>query len=252
MIIREIRSKTILVRSRISEKSYCLNPYVGCQHGCRYCYASFMKRFTGHMEKWGEFVDIKANAPEILAKEILRARRWEVMISSVTDPYQPLERRYQLTRRCLKILLAHQLPVSILTKSPLVLRDADLLSEFENCEVGMTITTDDERIRRLFEPYSSPVIKRIEALQALRSQGIRTYAFIGPILPMDPQNLAAQLIEAVDFVYIDRMNYWRKVISLYRKYGLEFGLEEDYFHHIRKNLWEAFTRQDIETRILFR
>lgn len=251
MIIQEIKSKKFLVRSRIQEKAYCLNPYIGCQHGCRYCYATFMKRFTGHKERWGEFVDVKVNAPDLLAKEIQHAHGWEVIISSVTDPYQPLERRYQLTRQCLKILLDHQLPVSILTKSSLVLRDVDLLSQLEHCEVGLTITTDDERIRKLFEPLSSPIPERIRTLETLHRQGIRTYAFIGPILPQDPQTLARQLMEAVDFVYIDRMNYWGKVANLYCKFRLEFGLTPDYFHDISQRLREILTRESIETRILF-
>jgi len=251
MIIQEIKSKTILVRSRISERSYCLNPYVGCQHGCLYCYASFMKRFSGHKEKWGEFVDVKTNSPQILAREIPRAHRWEVMISSVTDPYQPLERRYRLTRQCLKILLDYQSPISILTKSSLVLRDMDLLTEFANCQVGLTITTDRDRIRKLFEPFSSPVTKRIEALRTLHSRGIRTYAFIGPILPMDPQKLAEQLVGIVDFVYIDRLNYWRKVISLYRKYGWGEYIQSDYFFHISHRLTEIFTDEGVEVRTLF-
>lgn len=251
MIIQEIKSKKILVRSRIQEKAYCLNPYIGCQHGCRYCYATFMKRFTNHKESWGEFVDVKVNAPDLLAKEIQHAHRWEVIVSSVTDPYQPLERRYQLTRQCLKILLDHKLPVSILTKSSLVLRDMDLLSRLDHCEVGLTITTDDERVRKLFEPLSSPIPERIRTLETLHREGIRTYAFIGPILPQDPQTLARQLMEAVDFVYIDRMNYWGKVASLYSKFHLEFGLTPDYFHDISQRLREILTRESIETRILF-
>lgn len=251
MIIQEISAKTILVRSRISEKSYCLNPYVGCQHGCRYCYATFMKRFSGHKERWGEFADVKINSPELLAKEIQRAHRREVMVSSVTDPYQPLERRYKLTRQCLKILLEHQMPISILTKSSLVLRDMDLLLQFDHCEVGLTITTEKDKIRKIFEPYSSPIPERMKALKTLHSHGVRTYTFIGPILPQDPQELAIQLLGTVDFVYIDRMNYWRKVIGLYRRYGLEFCLKPDYFDHVCERLREIFTGEGVEVRLLF-
>lgn len=251
MKIQEKWAKTILVRSRISEKAYCLNPYVGCQHACRYCYATFMKRFTNHKERWGEFVDVKVNSPELLAMEIKKARRWEVIVSSVTDPYQPLERRFKLTRQCLKILLEHQMPVSILTKSSLVLRDMDLLLQFDHCEVGLTITTEKDKIRKLFEPSSSPIPERIKALETLRSHGVRTYAFIGPILPQNPEELAAQLLGVVDFVYIDRMNYWRKVISLYRRNELEFGLEPNYFDHISQRLRKIFIGEGVEVRIIF-
>jgi len=249
--VQELMAKTILVRSRISEEMYCLNPYIGCQHGCRYCYATFMKRYTGHQERWGEFVDIKVNSPELLAKEARRAHRWEVMLSSVTDPYQPLERRYELTRRCLQMLLEHQLPVSILTKSSLVLRDMDLLVHFDHCQVGLTITTDKEDIRRIFEPHSSPIPERIETLETLHRQGLRTYAFIGPILPQDPQRLAERLREWVDFVYVDRMNYCGKITGLYRKHGLEFGLEPGYFRHISQRLKDIFSANGIEVRVVF-
>ena len=251
MKVQEYKAKTILCRSRISAETYCLNPYVGCQHGCRYCYATFMKRFTGHRERWGEFVDVKVNSPELLAKEARRAHKWEVIVSSVTDPYQPLERRYELTRQCLRILLEHQQPVSILTKSSLVLRDIDLLARFDQCEVGLTITTDKEEIRRVFEPHSSPIPERINALETLHRHGLRTYAFIGPILPQDPQRLAERLRRLVDFVYIDRMNYCGKIVGLYRKHGLEFGLEPGYFHHISQRLKEIFSADGVEVRVVF-
>lgn len=251
MIVQETQSKKILVRSGIQERTYCLNPYIGCQHGCRYCYATFMRRFTGHREKWGQFVDVKINSPDLLAKEVQRANRWEVIISSVTDPYQPLERRYKLTRQCLKILLDHKLPVSILTKSSLVTRDVDLLRGFEHCEVGLTITTDNDKIRKLFEPCSSPISERIKALEILHQCGIKTYAFIGPILPQNPQNLAQQLLGTVDFVYIDCMNYRGKVASLYRRFRLDSALRPAFFHHISQSLKAVFTGEGIETRLLF-
>lgn len=251
MKIQETRAKTILVRSRISEKSYCLNPYTGCQHGCLYCYATFMRKYTEHKERWGEFVDVKINSPELLAKEIKLAHRWEVIVSSVTDPYQPLERRYKLTRQCLKILLKYQMPVSILTKSSLVLRDMDLLLQFDHCEVGLTITTEKDKIRKLFEPYSSPIPERIRALETFHRSGLRTYAFIGPILPQNPEELATQLLGAVDFVYIDRMNYWRRIVSLYQRYGLKFGLEPNYFHLVTQRLQKIFSGEGVEVRIIF-
>ena len=123
MIIREVQAKTILSVSKIHD--YVVNPYVGCQHACSYCYARFMKRFTGHQEPWGEFVDVKINAPELLSKEILKKKVGNVWVSGVCDPYQPLEAKYQLTRRCLAILAQHDWPVVVQTRSPQVLRDID-------------------------------------------------------------------------------------------------------------------------------
>lgn len=251
MRIKEINAKKILTTSRISEQMYSLNPYIGCQHSCKYCYATFMKRLTNHKENWGNFIDIKTNSPHLLKKELQKAKRWEVMLSSVTDPYQSIERKYALTRKCLEILLKYQFPVSILTKSPLVLRDIDLLVQFENLEVGLTITTDDDKIKGIFEPFSPPIHERIKALEILSSRGIRTYAFIGPILPLNPANLAKKLWKIVNFVYIDRMNYPKKITNLYRKHGLESYLNEDYFYKMGYELKKLFNLKHVEVRILF-
>lgn len=164
--------------------TYALNPYVGCQHGCVYCYSVFMKRFTGHGEEWGTFVDVKVNAPQLLARELKRVKPGEVLLSSVTDPYQPLERGYRLTRACLEILREYpHFPVSILTKSTLVLRDLDILSQIKDLEVAFTITGLDEGARRVFEPQAPPTGARIEALARLSEAGLKTWAFFGPAIP---------------------------------------------------------------------
>src|SRR5512139_912610 len=181
MIVREITAKSVLSKSQVYD--YVVNPYVGCSHSCRYCYAAFMKRFTGHREKWGEFVDIKINAPELLAGEIRKKRPGRVWVSGVCDPYQAAEKKYRLTRKCLEVLLEHQWPVTIQTKSSLVLRDIEILVQFNDLEVGFSVTTADEKIRKLFEPGASPIKKRLHALDVLHARGIRTFAMIAPILP---------------------------------------------------------------------
>ena len=181
MKIREIKAKNILSKSQIYD--YALNPYVGCRHKCVYCYARFMKRFTGHKERWGEFVDVKINAAELLANETKKKKIGRVWISGVCDPYQPLERRYALTKRCLNILAENSWPFTVQTKSPLVLRDIRILQKANDAEVGFTITTADERIRKIFEPGAPPSSKRIKALANLHSTGIKTFAMIAPILP---------------------------------------------------------------------
>ncbi|HPA28077.1 MAG TPA: radical SAM protein, partial [Acidobacteriota bacterium] len=121
MKIREISSKSIISASKIHD--YVVNPYVGCAHGCSYCYARYMKRFTDHREPWGEFVDVKINAAELLAKEIKKKTRGNIWMSGVCDPYQPLETKYELTRSCARIIVEHGWPLSVQTRSPLVLRD---------------------------------------------------------------------------------------------------------------------------------
>jgi len=183
VIVREIECKSVLTKSGIEGVDYALNPYVGCAHGCVYCYASFMKRFTGHTEEWGAFVDVKVNAAEVLARQMQRAGRGNVVSGTVTDPYQPLEERYEITRACLEVLTAYDFPVSILTKSELVLRNLDLLRCLKDVEVGFTITALDGEVQRVFEPHSPPASARLAALAELAEAGIKTWAFCGPLLP---------------------------------------------------------------------
>src|SRR5208283_230583 len=139
MIIREVQAKTILSASKI--RDYVINPYIGCQHGCSYYYARFIKRFTGHLEPWGEFVDVKMNAAELLQKEILKKKMGEVWVSGVCDPYQPLEAKYLLNRKCLELLAHYHWPAIIQTRSSLVLRDIDIIKAAPEFSVGFSITT---------------------------------------------------------------------------------------------------------------
>ncbi len=236
MIIREKRVKSLLSKSGIPGIDYCINPYIGCSHACTYCYASFMKRFTGHSEPWGRFVDAKINGPEVLHRQAKRAKGGQVMISSVTDPYQPAEEKYQLTRQCLEVLLPHQFSVGILTKSPLVLRDLDLLKKLKDIEVGFTITTNDDEIRKIFEPNAPPIEARVQALKTLYRSGIKTYAFIGPLLPMNPEALLERIRPYVHYFYVDRMNYVSKTGKIYRARKLDPWLDYDFVDEIIERL----------------
>lgn len=249
MKINPIQCKTLLTKSRLPEADYCINPYVGCFHACVYCYSRFMKRFTGHTERWGEFVDVKINASEILEKELSRnPKRGVVLLGSVTDAYQPAERKYKITRGILEVLLRYDFPTSILTKSDLVVRDIDLLKRFSNCEVGLTITTLDEQIAKDFEPRSSPPQRRLKALQTLHSSGIKTYGFIGPILPelTNLESIFTVLQGKVDFVMTESLNMkcgnWENIRSLLEKkyphllvlYQARFG--QRYWQQIERKL----------------
>jgi DNA repair photolyase len=232
LIVKEVRPKTILSRSRIHP--YVVNPYTGCQHGCSYCYARFMKRVTGRREPWGEFVDVKVNAAELLQKEILKKTPAGVWVSGVCDPYQPLEADYRLTRQCLAILARHGWPVIIQTRSPLVLRDMDIIQGARDFEVGFSVTTADDAIRKLFEPNAPPIEERIAALDTLHRAGIRTYAMIAPVLP-GAEGLAGLLKGKIDSIIIDRMNY-HYADWVYRKYGLEEKLSDTYFFRVKREL----------------
>jgi DNA repair photolyase len=208
-----------------------------------------MKRFTGHRERWGGFVDVKINAVSLLQREIKKKHTGRVWISGVCDPYQPLEKKYELTRGCLEILSRYGWPVTIQTKSPLVLRDIDLIGKIEEIEAGLTITTADENISRILEPNSTPIKERIKALGKLHSKGIRTFVMIAPLLP-GAEGLAAQLVGKIDRVLIDRQNY-HYADRVYRKHKLEYAMTEDFFLQKKIKLGDVFRKAGISCEILF-
>ncbi len=251
MHIREVHAKTILTKTGIGGYDYCINPYVGCQHGCRYCYASFMKRFTGHSEPWGKFVDVKINAPATLERQLKRLKGGSVLLGTVTDPYQPLEKRYLITRRCLEIICKSPLSLNILTRSPLCFRDLDILKQSQDIEIGFSITTDREEIRNIFEPNAPPIKSRVEALHRIHGAGIKTYVFIGPMLPLNPDGIVRMITGAADSVLIDRLNYSGKTRSLYRRFNLEKYMEHDYFYTTALKIREKLEEKDISVSILF-
>jgi DNA repair photolyase len=247
MIVKEVRAKTILSRSKVLD--YSLNPYIGCEHGCTYCYARFMKRYTGHEEEWGEFVDAKINAPSLLQAELKKKKPGRVWISGTCDPYQPLEKKHELTKKCLEVLSKHAWPVTVQTKSPLVNRDVDLLRRIKDVEVGLTITTADDGIRKIFEPNSPSIQERVETLMKLRSAGIRTFAMIAPLLPK-AEGLVPQLTGKVDHVLVDRMNY-HYADWVYRKFKLEYAMTDDFFASEKKEFATAFEKMRVPYQVLF-
>lgn len=193
---------------------YCINPYVGCVHGCIYCYATFMKDYSHHKEKWGSFVDVKVNLAEVLTKETKKKKLGQVCIGTVADPYQPIERERQLTRTAIKILREHNFPFEILTKSSLVGRDIDLLKNYNDCSVGITITTIDDKIRKIFEPYADSVENRLKCVRVLVDAGIDTSVFFGPILPYfsDTESALDRIFDVfhdtgTNRILVDKLNY---------------------------------------------
>jgi DNA repair photolyase len=250
MKVNEITSRSALSRSRLPGLKYALNPYRGCSHGCLYCYASAVLREN---RPWGEFVDVKRNAPSILSKELRTKDKGNVQIGTVTDGYQPLERRFQITRMCLEQLLRHRFPVTIQTKSSLVLRDSDLITEFERIDVGFTLTTLDEKWRRRFESGASPSLDRLRAMKDLSSRGVRTWAFVGPILPEvtegDIEDLVRRISDAgASEILFDKLNIkrdtWTKLGPVLEEHGLEerwraLVRDEAYFERIVERLFDS-------------
>ena len=249
-VVREIEAKSILNASKIYD--YCVNPYTGCQVGCVYCYAAlFMRRYSGHSEPWGQFVDVKINAPALLAKQIVKAKPGTIWFASVCDPYQPLEERYALTRRSLEVLVGCDHPVVIQTKSARVRRDIDVIRRIPDVEVGFSIASEDETIIRMFERASSPVAERIEVLREFKAAGVSTYAFAGPLLPGNPERLAALLAGAVDSVLIDRMNYVPAVKAFYARHGLLDALTDTFFRTQSARLAKALRARGIRVNKVF-
>jgi DNA repair photolyase len=175
--------------------------------------------------KWGELVEVKINLPRILSKELRTKKKGAVGLGTVTDPYQPAEKRYEISRRCLELLLMHDFPVCIQTKSSLVLRDMDLLKEFSNIEVGITLTTLNDSARERMEPCASSVQERLDALAELAKNGIDTWVFLGPVMPYITE--AEALIDAIasvkpKYVLVDRLRLKEGVWEDVKRFIMEF------------------------------
>ncbi|MDI9642584.1 MAG: radical SAM protein [Archaeoglobales archaeon] len=183
LLIERKRVSSALGKSNLPGLDYTLNPYIGCSHGCIYCYARlYCEPRIG--KNWGKIVVVKENIAEILARELRRKKKGLVGLSTITDAYQPIEAETKLTRELLRILLENNFKVSIQTKSSLVLRDLELLCAKKGLvDVGFTITTLNERISKIVEPGASPPSDRVKALEKLSAEGIKTWIFLGPIIP---------------------------------------------------------------------
>ena len=184
--VQEVRCKTILGKCGFPGGGLSINPYVGCAHDCRYCYARFMKRFTGHSDRWGSFVDVRVNAAEVLAKQLksVKYAGQRIYIGTVTDPYQAIEKKYEITKQLLNVLVQYDNPLSILTKSDLVVRDIGLLRQLREADVNITINTLDEQWKEVVEPGSPAIQSRLNAIQKLTESGITVNVMVGPYWPI--------------------------------------------------------------------
>lgn len=251
MVINKIKCRSILNKSGIPGIDYAINPYIGCGHKCQYCYAVFMKRFSGHTEPWGDFVDVKINAPEVLERQLKRLKKKShISFGTVCDAYQPIEVKYMITKKCLEILANYRHEVSILTKSPLVLRDVDLLRQFNDVEIGFTVTTFCNKARRIFEPGSSSPEKRFAAIKILSEKGIPTWVFVAPTLPCfsDTKETLHQIFRftqdaGAGYIMFDTLNpypkVWNNVMQHIRK---DFPELEEFYEYYYNNK-EKYGRQ---------
>jgi DNA repair photolyase len=272
--LKLIETNKALSKSRIPGIDYTINPYFGCEFGCSYCYADFMSRFSKFRNvfpddvEWGGFVGVKINIVERLEIELRKIfargsligeRELNIWFSIMTDPYQFAEKKFLLTRKCLEVLLKYsgvgiKLNVGVLTRSPLVLRDIDLFKQFvgeKSIEIGISITTDNDNIRKIFEPKAPTIKSRIKTLEKLKENNLKTFAFIGPILPMDARELANQISDFVDYVLIDKMNYVWRTAKIYRDNSIEFAMSDSYFNVVSEALVEEFSSKGIAVEVLF-
>jgi len=255
--INEITAKSVFTKSGLPASDWVINPYNGCLFGCMYCYAAQIARWKHPTEQWGSYLDVKLNAPEVLARELtaLEKRRntkdfGSVFFSSVTDPYVGLEAKYRLTRKCLQVLadFGYQGLVSVQTKSPLVVDDAEVLKKLARVAVGFTITSLDDKISAFLEVYAPPISARLKALKTLHDLGIPTYAFVGPMLPhfLSDKAVIRDLLDKLQTVGVSEV--WFEHINLSPK------IKERLYDYLRKEkpeLVAVFDRADtLEYRTL--
>lgn len=249
MQVREIRVERLLMRE--GRDQFYINPYVGCMIACPFCYVMDRADFSRGLEglaqvPWGQFLDVKVNAAEVLRREVREVGRGIVRMSPiVTDPYQSAERHYRITRQCLEVLLDTEIAPVVLTRAPRILDDVALLGRFRRALVGFSIPTDDDAYRAIFEPNADPIDERLAALRALHAAGVRTFAVIQPMLPMDPERLVAQLAPYVCAVRIDRLYVGERVRAVYDRHGLGAYYADAYADDTLRRLTAGFRARGV-------
>jgi len=224
--INLVNAVAILTKSGLPGADWVINPYNGCLFGCMYCYAAQIARWKHPDEKWGTYLDVKINASEVLKKDLERLAKkegtrdfGEIFFSSVTDPYVGLEAKYKITRQCLETLrdFGYEGNISIQTKSPLVIRDIDILKQLKKVIVGFTITALDDEVSQFLEVNAPTISSRLIALEKLHKAGINTYVFVGPLLPhvIKNKDSLAKLLDKLESVGVKEV--WFEHINLSTK-----------------------------------
>ncbi len=215
MIIKKITCKNCMTKSKLTD--YVINPYTGCQNGCKYCYADFIRKFQKIKYKWGDFVYAKINCPELLEKELEKNKPGHIWLASVCDCYMPVEKQFGLTRKILETIakspFKKKFTIEILTKSSLVERDFDLLKQL-NIELGCSINTLNEKYSKIIEPLASLPKERINVLKEAKKQGIKVYAFISPVMPcITNLELLFKELKFCDYVWVEILNIRKPILA---------------------------------------
>ena len=246
ILIQDVETKNIMTKSTLPVGGYSVNPYVGCTHGCKYCYASFMKRFTGHTEPWGTFLDVK-HWPAIKNPQKYKGQR--VVIGSVTDGYLPQEAQFQNTRKLLEQLRGSEAEILICTKSDLVIRDIDLLKELGKVTVSWSINTLDEDFKNDMDNAVS-IARRLAAMEAFYRAGIRTTCFVSPIFPgiTDAEAIIRRVKGQCHLIWLENLNLrgsFKTVIMAYiqstRPHLLP--LYQEIYNSGNRSYWETLDQQ---------
>lgn len=245
-IIREIEVQSVMTKSSLPVGGFSVNPYVGCPHACKYCYASFMKRFTGHTEPWGTFLDVKHWKP------ITNPHKYDgqrIVIGSVTDGYNPYEEEFCRTRRLLEELKGTNAEIMICTKSDLVLRDLDLLEKFPKVTVSWSINTLDEQFRMDMDRAVS-IERRIEAMKKVYEAGIRTVCFVSPIFPgiTDVKSIIGRVRDFADLIWLENLNLRGQFKGTIMSYIREnhpdvYALYDEIYNKKRMDYWESLEKE---------
>jgi DNA repair photolyase len=248
-VVREILVDRVLMPE--GKGHYYINPYVGCMIACPFCYVIDRADFSRGLEglpklPWGQSLDVKINAAEVLRRETQSVNRGVVRLSPIlTDPYQSIERRYRITRQCLEVLVETELAPVVLTRAPRIVDDLDLFKRFRRALVGFSIPTDADDIRRIFEPRADPIDERVEALRVFHAAGLRTFAVIQPVLPMDVDRLVDKVAPFVRLVRLDRMYLGHRVQKLYEQHDLQAFATEAYADETIRRLTHAFRARGV-------
>lgn len=245
-IIQEIEVQSVMTKSSLPVGGYSVNPYVGCPHACKYCYASFMKRFTGHTEPWGTFLDVKHWKP------IANPHKYDgerIVIGSVTDGYNLYEAEFRNTRRLLEELRGTQAELMICTKSDLVLRDLDLLKQFPKVTVSWSVNTLNEEFRADMDRAVS-IERRLHAMRQVYEAGIRTVCFVSPIFPgiTDVKAIIEEVKGYADLIWLENLNlrgqFKGEIMAYIReKHPALFPLYEEIYNQKRLDYWKALEEE---------
>lgn len=259
--VREVDAKSALTKCAMPGEPWALNPYMGCSHDCAYCYVPDV----AHVErpKWGSYVIVKRNLPTLLAKEVHTKEPREVFLSSATDPYQPVEGTHLVTRRCLEVLQRVDWPMYVLTRNPLVRRDATLLKGFTSMHVGMSVPTLDDETRRIIEPAAPSIEARLRTLRELADEGLTTFANLCPAYPLTggvtPRDVAKAFADAgVKVVHAAPWRYLATVLPVLKERLPEKEYETfsravvdaKYYGRLFRQLNAAFRGTGVEIRTM--